>query len=213
MKLNIKKLIAANALLLMTLQVLPTEKLPLKENLENQVEKEIQQVAYVEVTDRSLEEHREIIEEIIEEEKVEVTKYSQACVDLVKKYEGFRSQAYKINGEQWYTIGYGTHNAKIKSTDIISQEEAERLLTAELDGTCNYILKYFDGYLELNQNELDALTSMMYNLGCGWLNTLTANKTRTKKEIEEHITAYTSGGMKGLVKRRNEELKMFKGEI
>lgn len=45
------------------------------------------------------------------------------------------------------------------------------------------------------------------------LQQLTANKTRSKEEIAEHITAYTSGGMRGLISRRAEDLKMFKGEV
>ena len=65
--------------------------------------------------------------------------------------------------------------------------------------------------MDLTQNELDALTSFTYNGGLGMLQKLTNHKKRNKQEIAEHITAYTNGGMKGLVKRRAEEKKLFLG--
>ena len=71
-------------------------------------------------------------------------------------------------------------------------------------------------YLKLNQNEFDALVSFTYNLGVGNLKQLTANGTRTKEEIANHITAYTGSGneenRQGLLNRRNAEMQLFLGE-
>lgn len=206
-----KRIIAINLLLMVSLSVLPTEKLPLKEN---QVEKEIQQVAYVEVTDRSLEEPRETKEEIIEE----VTTYSEYLVAYIKQpnVEGFKEVAFidknDSDGLNQYTIGYGHHGSDVKSNQTISKDEADRLLRADLEGACEFVKKHCAYLGDLSQGELDALTDFTFNGGPSMLQKLTKNKTRTKEEIANHITSYTNGGLKGLVNRRNEELKMFKGE-
>lgn len=164
------------------------------------------------VISRSSEETR--IEDI-EPQIILATEISQEGIDLIKKYEGFRDTAYRQNeNEEYLTIGFGHYGIDVKEGQVITEEEAERLLKAEIDGIVEHILENYS-YLELNQNELSALVSFTYNCGIGNLNKLTANKTRTKEEIAEHITAYTKSGSEGnrngLQKRRNEEQKMFKG--
>ena len=61
-----------------------------------------------------------------------------------------------------------------------------------------------------------ALISFTYNAGYGNLQRLTANGTRTKEEIAEHITAYTKSksevNRNGLQKRRNAEKALFETE-
>lgn len=153
--------------------------------------------------------------EDIEPQIILATEISQEGIDLIKKYEGFSSVAYRQNeNEEYLTIGFGHYGSDVKEGQVITEEEAERLLKAEVDGIVEHILENYS-YLELNENELSALVSFTYNCGIGNLNKLTANKTRTKEEIAEHITAYTKSGSEGnrngLQKRRNEEQKMFKG--
>lgn len=67
--------------------------------------------------------------------------------------------------------------------------------------------------MNLNQNQLSALVSFTYNAGYGNLKKLTADGTRSKEEIAEHITAYTKSSSEnnrnGLLKRRLEEKEMF----
>ena len=83
---------------------------------------------------------------------------------------------------------------------------------ADLQAYTDIVLKKCH-YLDLTQNELDALISFTYNAGQGSLNKLLANGTRSKEEIAEHITAYTKSSSeknrKGLMKRRLEEREMF----
>ena len=164
------------------------------------------------LSSRSAEETRV---ENIEPQIILATNISQAGIDLIKKYEGFSATAYKQNkNEKYFTIGFGHNGSDVKAGQVITEEQAERLLIAEINGIVEHILNNYS-YLELNQGELDALTSFTYNCGIGNLNRLTDNKTRTKEEIAEHITAYTKSGSEGnrngLQKRRNEEQKMFKG--
>lgn len=65
----------------------------------------------------------------------------------------------------------------------------------------------------LNQNEFDALVSFCYNLGEGCVKQLTANKTRNKTEMADHIPAYYHSGNPannaGLLRRRKAEQEMF----
>lgn len=170
------------------------------------------------VTSRSLSEPRADATDIdvatIEPQIVIATDISQEGIDLIKKYEGLRLKAYKLKGEEHFTIGYGHYGSDVKEGQTITEEQAERLLIADLQGTVEHILNNYS-YLELNQAELNAITSFTYNCGIGSLNKLTANKTRTKEEIAEHITAYTKSesevNRNGLQKRRNEEKEMFQG--
>ena len=57
---------------------------------------------------------------------------------------------------------------------------------ADLQGYVDLVLKKCE-YLDLKQNELDALVSFAYNAGQGNLNKLIGNGTRSKEEIAEHI--------------------------
>lgn len=86
------------------------------------------------------------------------------------------------------------------------------MLLEDLQKCNNAVVKQCN-YLNLNQNEFDALVSFTYNCGAGGLQKLTANKTRNKEQIVNNITSYTKGGMAGLVRRRNEEKKLFLGGI
>ncbi len=167
------------------------------------------------VSSRSLEEPRQ--EEIASESTTienKPTNISQEGINLIKKYEGLKLNSYRLQGEEHNTIGYGHYGSDVKAGQVITEEEAENLLKADLQGIIEHILNNYQ-YLELNQNELDALVSFTYNCGIGSLNKLTANKTRSKEEIAEHITAYTKSesevNRNGLQKRRNEEKEIFQG--
>ena len=167
------------------------------------------------VSTRNIEEPRQE-EIVVESVKIDfkASNISQDGINLIKKYEGLKTNSYRLQGEKYYTIGYGHHGNDVQANQTISEEQAERLLIADLQGIVNHILENYE-YLELNQNELDALVSFTYNCGIGSLNQLTANKTRNKEEIAEHITAYTKSksevNRNGLQKRRNEEKEMFQG--
>ena len=110
--------------------------------------------------------------------------------------------------------GYGHTGAEVKPGQTITEEEAEKLLVNDLEDFTAFVVKHCE-YLDLKQNELDALVSFTYNAGKGNLKKLTANGTRSKAEIAEHITAYTKSksevNRNGLQKRRNAEKEMFIG--
>ena len=63
-------------------------------------------------------------------------KASQACVDLVKSFEGCELEAYRDLGGVW-TIGYG-HTAGVHRGMVIDQPRAEGLLAEDLAATSVY---------------------------------------------------------------------------
>lgn len=136
-------------------------------------------------------------------------KTSQTGINLIKKYEGCRLQAYKpIPTEQFWTIGYGHYGPDVKPGQMITQAEAEVLLGIDL--------KKYEQAVEsttpfaLNQAQFDALVSFAYNCGVGNLKKLVSG--RTAPQVADAILKYTKAGGKvlpGLARRRQEERDLF----
>ena len=134
-------------------------------------------------------------------------------IDLIKKYEGFRAQAYKCPAGVW-TVGYGSttyaDGTPVKKGDTISEETAEALLT-------DYLIKNVRPKLEplsLNVTQTAALESLIYNIGWGAFSKSKCYKALKEKDWPTFIKEYDwfSGGGKfllGLAKRRTEELAIF----
>ena len=201
-----KRLIIINILLVILLNILPEVKEVEAKEEENAPY--IEQEAEVQLTSRSLEEPRQ-------EKKIEdpvPTEISQRGIDFIKQYEGCITVATKLKGESYYTIGYGHTGADVKEGQTVTVEQANEMLKADIKGYTDYVLKHCS-YLDLNQAQVDSLVSFTYNTGAGNLQRLTANGTRTEKEIAEHITAYTKSksevNRNGLKKRREAEKSMF----
>lgn len=134
-------------------------------------------------------------------------KTSQTGIDLIKKSEGCRLDAYKCPAGVW-TIGYG-HTAGVTAGQKISPAQAEAYLRTDLEKYEKKVEKYADRY-RWTQNEFDAMVSFAYNLGS--IDKLTANGTRSKTVIAEKILLYNKAGGKvlaGLTKRRQSEQELF----
>lgn len=135
-------------------------------------------------------------------------KTSQEGIDLIKKYEGIRLEAYKaLPTEKYYTIGYGHYGPDVTKDMKITKKKAEDLLKQDL-------AKFEAGVtatgLTLGQNQFDALVSFAYNCGVGNLNKLVLH--RTLKEIADAMPLYSRAGgrvLAGLQRRRNEERALF----
>jgi lysozyme len=91
---------------------------------------------------------------------------SENCLDLIKKWEGFRTNAY-LDPVNIPTIGYGTirypNGQKVRIGDVVSEPEAEALLKLECDEFAETVNKAVK--VSLNQNQFDALVSFCYNVG------------------------------------------------
>lgn len=134
-------------------------------------------------------------------------KISTTGLNLIKSFEGCRLTAYKCPAGVW-TIGYG-HTGNVKSGQKITQAKADAYLKADLAKFEKHVMSYDKKY-NWNQNEFDALVSFAYNIGS--ITQLTANGTRTKKQISEKILAYDKAAGKmlaGLTRRRQAEKALF----
>ena len=87
----------------------------------------------------------------------------------IKLSEGFESKAYKRNGDVW-TIGYGStyyaNNSRVKQGDTITREDAEILIKSKIEKEYLPQLKSLIKS-NLNDNQRDALLSLIYNIGAG----------------------------------------------
>ena len=149
---------------------------------------------------------------------MKITKTSLKGVELIKKYEGFRSKPYKCEAGV-ATIGYGAtyypNGQKVKLTDpAIDEKHASLLLEAML----NPYEKAVDSYCrdDINQNQFDALVSFAYNLGNSALKSSTllkkANANPNDKTIRNEFLKwrFTSGKeLKGLINRRKDESELY----
>lgn len=91
-------------------------------------------------------------------------KISQHAIDtLIKPFEGLKLKAYQ-DGVGILTIGFG-HTYGVKAGDVITEEQAELLLEADLteaERQVNYYVR-----VPLTQNEFDAMVSLIFNVGPG----------------------------------------------
>lgn len=139
----------------------------------------------------------------ISEQGLELLKQCENCDEVAKKYPG----------EQYYTYGYGHYGPDVKKGQTITRQEADTLLRFDMANEYENLVKKNYDYLELTQNEFDALCIFAYNVSPKSVKQLSDNKTRNKQELMDHITSYTKSGSegnrKGLLKRRLVEKNLF----
>lgn len=139
---------------------------------------------------------------------------SQEGIDLVKKFEGCKLEAYQCAAGVW-TCGYGSTRG-VKQGDVWSQEKAEIMLVDELEEYGSYVEELVT--IPLNQCQYDALTSWTFNLGPSNLksSTLLAVLNQGKyEEIPYQIKRWNkvSGVVNdGLIRRREAEALLFEGK-
>lgn len=157
---------------------------------------------------------------------MKITKVREAGLNLIKKYEGFKSKPYLCPASV-PTIGFGStyyeDGHKVKLTDpSISEAEASSLLEALLVSYEKGVKSIITS--ELTQNQFDALVCFVYNLGLGALQRKEGGKivqTTICKKVnlnpndptikEEFLRWNKAGGrvIAGLTKRREEEAKLY----
>lgn len=90
---------------------------------------------------------------------------SQKCVDLVKRFEGLVTRAYKCPAGV-LSVGYGHTGHDVVPFMIITEEEAEKLLHRDLAKFASNITYSLEqDHITVNQNQFDALCSFAFNLG------------------------------------------------
>ena len=141
-------------------------------------------------------------------------KISLEGLSLIKKFEGCKLQAYYCSGGV-LTIGYG-HTGGVKETDVITQEEADKLLKGDVLRFEKYVEDNVK--VELDQSQFDALVAWTFNLGVGNLKSSTMLKKLNNGEFESvpfEMRRWNKAGGKtlnGLIRRRQAESLLFESK-
>lgn len=138
-------------------------------------------------------------------------KPSQKCVELVKQFEGFRSTAYQCQAGVW-TIGYGT-TENVDPGDEITEQAAEEMLMDDLIEASSDVDQLV--YVELTQEQYDALTSFVYNVGRNAFRNSTMLKLLNAGDYEGAAKQFPRWNkaagrvLAGLTQRRKAERRVF----
>jgi lysozyme len=143
--------------------------------------------------------------------------YSQNCIELIKKFEGCKLNPY-LCPAGLPTIGFGH---RIESLDLypagISQAQADEFLLAELDAISANLNLYIN--FPVNQNQFDALCSLIFNVGIGAF-----IKSQMRKDIDNGLLIaaanefddwnHVNGEVSlGLTRRRQAEKALFMRQL
>ncbi|MCI5047500.1 MAG: lysozyme [Aquisalinus sp.] len=136
-------------------------------------------------------------------------------LNLIKAYEGLRMTAHYTPSQEW-TVGYG-HRSSARHGMSVTEGDAIRLLQEDV--------KSFETIIEenvrapLNQNEHDALISLLFNIGEGNFKRSTVlrklnagDKLGAAEAFEKWTKAKVNGELvtlDGLVRRRAAEKSLF----
>ncbi len=143
-------------------------------------------------------------------------KINQAGLDLIKKYEGFRSRAYRDVVGVW-TIGYG-HTSMAGLPRVtpglkISRQQGESILARDVEKFSRQIRPLI--HVKLNDNQFSALVSFAYNVGVGGFkrsSVLQRVNTGRFDAVPNRLSLWVKAGgktLKGLVRRRAAEGELF----
>ncbi|MGL4800325.1 MAG: lysozyme [Cellulosilyticaceae bacterium] len=134
-------------------------------------------------------------------------------IKLIKQFEGCSLKAYKLPGEQYFTIGYGhSFDPSITATTVWTQKQADDTLIKDLQSYCKHVdTVALAKFKNLNANQCNALMSYCYNRGKGGLHELVSH-SGTVEELGHNIVVYWGSAMRyknGLVRRRKAEEQLF----
>lgn len=138
-------------------------------------------------------------------------------MNLIAHFEGLRLKAYQDSAGIW-TIGIGTtryaSGARVKRGDEITEQEAYRLLSLDVAAAGKSVDDLTRD--DITQNQFDALTSFVYNLGRGSYSGSTlrnkVNRSPDDPTIRDEFTKWIyAGGKKltGLLNRRKAEADLY----
>jgi lysozyme len=142
--------------------------------------------------------------------------YSNQAVELIKKFEKFVDKTYLCSAGK-KTIGYGTrldYHPEIKKNVCITEPKATELLKTDLNKMVTPVIKN-NVKVKLKQNQIDALYSLIYNIGMdkfvssNLLKMLNIGKFKKMKKDWQEFQMADGKVLKGLVRRRQEELALF----
>ncbi len=144
------------------------------------------------------------------------TQINQAGLDLIKRFEGFRADAY-LDPIGIPTIGYG-HIKGVTKRDVrnhrtITEAQAEQFLREDLAVAETAVERLIS--VLLNENQFSALVSFTFNLGAGSLQSSTLRRKLNRGDydaVPAEMARWTKAGgrtLAGLVRRRGAEGDLF----
>ena len=135
--------------------------------------------------------------------------------DFIARWEGFEATAYQCSAGVW-TIGYG-HTGGVQPGDVVSMEDAMALLEADMTNAIECVDQYVD--IDLDDGQVAALISFVFNVGCGAFKGSTLLKLLSANQLDHAAGQFKrwdkAGGkvVLGLTRRRLAEEKLFRGEL
>ncbi|WP_394730921.1 lysozyme [Altererythrobacter sp. GH1-8] len=148
---------------------------------------------------------------------------SPAGVALIKRFEGCARlrtdglvEAYPDpgTGAEPYTIGWGATGPDIDAHTVWSQEQCDARLATDIERHARDVRRVL-GQCTTTQAQFDALVSFHYNTGAIGRSTLAEkHKAGDFAGAAEEFQRWNKAGgrvLKGLVRRRAEETKMYRG--
>lgn len=137
---------------------------------------------------------------------------------LIQQSEGYYSKSYLCPAGKW-TIGWG-HTRGVKPGDVCSKELALIYLQEDLQEAANAVNRLVK--IPLNQNQFDALCSLVFNIGSEQFEDSTLLRKLNKKDYlgaAKEFPRWNKGRVKGklvvlngLVTRRKAEQNLFLSE-
>ena len=142
---------------------------------------------------------------------------SQACLDVIKKFEGLRLNPYCDLAGLW-TVGFGHKMTAAELADgghdrAITQPDALRLLIDDADWAADQVARLV--HVPLTQGQFDALVDFTYNLGAARLESSTLLKMLNLgnySDAGQQLLLWDRVGqvrMGGLALRRQAELSLW----
>lgn len=146
-------------------------------------------------------------------------KINQAGIDLLKRFEGLRLEAYK-DAIGILTIGYGhtsmAGSPKVVSGLRISKDEAEKILKKDLGKYEAAVEKELGASIStITDNQFAALASLCYNIGPGNLAKASCIREIKRGNFEKaanRLLLWNKAGgkvLRGLTRRRKAERELF----
>ena len=129
---------------------------------------------------------------------------------MIREFEGCRLQTYLCPaGIPTACVGHTGPDVQMGQT--YTQAECDALLAADLERFEKGISEQID--VPLKQEQYDALVSWAFNCGLGATGDSTLRRRLNagedvNKAISEELPRWTSGGMPGLIRRRDAEVRL-----
>ena len=140
---------------------------------------------------------------------------SQACLDLIKRFEGCVLTAYPdpgTGGDPW-TIGVGHTGPEVHKGLTISQDIADAYLLKDVTHAADAVRRLVT--VPMTQGQFDALCSFVFNCGADNFEKSTLRKKMNAGDVQgaslELLKWTRAAGkeLKGLVLRRQAERELF----